>query len=1605
MAEPTGDPEPPNTQESTTSILSFESFQPITQSSQPARRGKRRRNDSYTTNSNPEPVAAGDGSGRVTNQEIRRLIDDLKNVISHQTNVIEATKAGILELKVEQEALKSQNSSLQEEIHALRAQIEALSSNPPVRTWAEVAASAGNPEPSRAVQQPRSTQARKEPNCVRISTRRAPEDGGDDINSFGRYLPTDSANTYIRSALLSADATKDAQVAGIGTTKTGYVIRFRDQQSADAARSNSDWLDELGNDTKLVKPRFGVVVHRTPTDIFRLPEGEKESIAKIAEDNDLTAKGHRITEIAWLRRRDKVPGTHGSLGIWFDSPEAAEWMVNNGLIVGQRYIGSVEPYQVRRKRCHRCQGFGHLAWSCKEKARSRAGMEALINDTETRNLDVLLVQEPPLTAYKTHVNHSAWRLYQPTIQEENSRKRSLLYVNRRISTSVHRQMKCNHPDVTAVRIWTTATQILLFSVYIPPFGLYQSSEEFSIQPMLDEIQSTIQRTTQSSGKPSVIVLAGDFNRHHPAWSNGPVLHKFVEHAEELVSFFQANRLQWCLPRGAPTYWSLSRPGKTSTIDLTVTDSRERLIKCHLYHDNYGSDHRATYSEWSLRPDRAADAKPRRAYERANWEKIGQAVQEALDPLPEIGSREELEQAVERLVATTTGALDRHVPTAKPSPYSKRWFTPELKAQQGEANRARRRWQESCATRGPHDAQTLTLFTEMREKRRAWTRAIEKAKTTHWKEFLDSAGEGHLWKAASYMGTRESYGSVPSLRVGTEEVSDNEDKARLFMKTFFPEMAEPDEGTITPERERRSHGNPALKATKGTTAPGDDGIPALVWKHLWQYISKVVARIFAASIELGHYPRQWKRARIVVLRKPGKPDYSVPGAYRPISLLNTLGKLLEAVMARRLTYYAETHGLLPDTQFGGRPGRTTEQALLVLANAIDRAWLKMKVVTLVAFDLKGAFNGVNKRSLDARLKTKGIPTKARHWIGSFMEDRQANISFDDFESTVAPLENAGLAQGSPLSPILFTFFNSELVDQPVDYHGGASAYIDDYFRWRAGRSAEENIKKIQEEDIPRIEEWAKRTGSCFAVEKTELIHITRKKSEHEKGQLVMNGSTIQPSPTAKLLGVVFDRELRWKQHVQQAVKRATKVNVALGGLKHLRPAQTRQLYQACVAPAMDYASTVWHNPLKDKTHLRMLETVQRAALIRALSAFRTVATKTLEVEAHVLPTRLRLKQRAQNVVARLYTLPSNHPVQDVLARSRRRSRHVGTGPRLPMAETMKTMDLERLELLETIDPNPPAPWDPPIFETITIESDPVKAMEEADRLRTEAAELIYSDASAQKDKIGAAAVILDRQGNVEVSRKRDKRNRPKTKRTVTILSDSKSGLQTLTNQRNGSGQHIVRAIAKSARDLKAHGVSIRLQWIPSHCNNPGNDTADRLAKEAVGTQPSHPFQNLLSREKAFIRDRVLAEWDSEWKSSSKGAHLRRIDASLPGNHTRHLYGALPRGRAYLLTQLRTGHSWLASHAKAYRFREDDKCECGAKETVVHVLVDCPKLADLRRKLRQEIGTSFNNTSLMLGGGEGGERKKVSGSAQRSTVNAVLDFAEASQRFQSRVQQQG
>jgi hypothetical protein len=118
----------------------------------------------------------------------------------------------------------------------------------------------------------------------------------------------------------------------------------------------------------------------------------------------------------------------------------------------------------------------------------------------------------------------------------------------------------------------------------------------------------------------------------------------------------------------------------------------------------------------------------------------------------------------------------------------------------------------------------------------------------------------------------------------------------------------------------------LRTRRANRAPGSDSIPNDFLKAMEEPLAIAVAAITTACWKLGHYPKQFKHARTIVLRKPGKAAYDVPGAWRPIALLNTIGKLVEGLTANRLRDTAEEHGLLPATQMGARRGDPQRQHL-------------------------------------------------------------------------------------------------------------------------------------------------------------------------------------------------------------------------------------------------------------------------------------------------------------------------------------------------------------------------------------------------------------------------------------------------------------------------------------------------------------------------------------------------------------------------------------------------------------------------------------------------------------------------------------------------------
>ncbi len=153
------------------------------------------------------------------------------------------------------------------------------------------------------------------------------------------------------------------------------------------------------------------------------------------------------------------------------------------------------------------------------------------------------------------------------------------------------------------------------------------------------------------------------------------------------------------------------------------------------------------------------------------------------------------------------------------------------------------------------------------------------------------------------------------------------------------------------------------------------------------------------------------------KKLNKGDYIVAKSWRPMSLLCTLGKALEAVIAERISHTVESFGLLPTNHFGARKKRSAEQALLLLQEYVYNAWRSKKDLSLVSFDVKGAYNGVYKDRLSQGLTARGIPPALVRWIDAFCSERTATILVNGHAFQQQALPQAGLPQGSPLSLIL------------------------------------------------------------------------------------------------------------------------------------------------------------------------------------------------------------------------------------------------------------------------------------------------------------------------------------------------------------------------------------------------------------------------------------------------------------------------------------------------------------------------------------------------------------------------------------------------------------
>jgi hypothetical protein len=111
----------------------------------------------------------------------------------------------------------------------------------------------------------------------------------------------------------------------------------------------------------------------------------------------------------------------------------------------------------------------------------------------------------------------------------------------------------------------------------------------------------------------------------------------------------------------------------------------------------------------------------------------------------------------------------------------------------------------------------------------------------------------------------------------------------------------------------------LRDVRPWKAPGKDNITTGLFKACGKPLRQTLAALITSSFIAAYFPRRFRIAKITILPKPNKTleQKSTSEAWRPISLLNTVGKIIEAAFAQHITDIAEAKHLLPDRQMGNR----------------------------------------------------------------------------------------------------------------------------------------------------------------------------------------------------------------------------------------------------------------------------------------------------------------------------------------------------------------------------------------------------------------------------------------------------------------------------------------------------------------------------------------------------------------------------------------------------------------------------------------------------------------------------------------------------------------
>ena len=383
---------------------------------------------------------------------------------------------------------------------------------------------------------------------------------------------------------------------------------------------------------------------------------------------------------------------------------------------------------------------------------------------------------------------------------------------------------------------------------------------------------------------------------------------------------------------------------------------------------------------------------------------------------------------------------------------------------------------------------------------------------------------------------------------------------------------------------------AAKKMKNNKAAGPDGIPNEFLKQVLANgkIARLMEQFFNVIYEKGQTPKEWGHGMIHTIFK-GKGDPTEPGGYRGITLLNSTGKLFGKIMADRIRRRAEREGILIPNQMGFRPKHGTVDSALILRWLAERELKKKGGKLYTSFvDFEKAFDKIDRKLLWEKLSSMGMPTKILNAVKGMYEYTVSSIKITPREITEGIPIRKGVRQGCQLSPVLFVLFMNDL-DEWLKEKGTHPPCIGEKeikILMYADDIVLLSISKIGlQRALDSLGRYSERWRLKVNVNKTKVLIFKKGKKCSKKERFYYQGVELEKVSEFNYLGIIFQFNLKWKRHQEEAVGKARRalmtVRRAIYKFKNFPVKMLVRVVNTMINPILTYGAEVWGDKVNEK----------------------------------------------------------------------------------------------------------------------------------------------------------------------------------------------------------------------------------------------------------------------------------------------------------------------------------------------------------------------------------------------------------------------------------------